>query len=317
MEVWYAKASVDSHNSAPGARPGFRLAVDKSAISVSDETGQVIVRDQIGLRPDDWKKYVPAILRVHRSLLLTAAPPLDLAARGWTIARKEAGAIFWKSGPWYYVSLGEEATPHTVIRVMNSRMMYRGDEVPRIVQEQGDTWVDAYGTDVFADSTFVIATRLFPDWLVEDRIAAVQRRKATGIGQPAPELSVKRWIHTANPLSLDALRGKVVLIDFWGLWCMPCVSEIPQTTNLVKKLQKSGLVTLAVHTDRESEKLDAFLRKAPFPVPIGVDTGETERLYSVNAWPTYILVDKKGQIRYRENEPPSEEFVKKLLAEPR
>ena len=56
---------------------------------------------------------------------------------------------------------------------------------------------------------------------------------ATGLGI-APELTVTSWHNTAGELSLKSLRGKVVLLDFWGVWCSPCVKV--QFTQLIHQM---------------------------------------------------------------------------------
>jgi thiol-disulfide isomerase/thioredoxin len=112
------------------------------------------------------------------------------------------------------------------------------------------------------------------------------------------------------------LRGNVVLLDFWATWCSPCVAEIPSVINLAARFEPSGLKVLAIHSQSGIDKLPEFLRQRPYRVPIGLDaTGDTQRLYGVYGWPTYVLIDKKGVIRFRGSSLPSEDLVEQLLTE--
>ena len=74
-------------------------------------------------------------------------------------------------------------------------------------------------------------------------------RLAYLIGKQAPELQqIKGWINS-KPIKLADLRGKVVLLDFWGTWCGPCVQVIPELIKLHEKYHDKGLVVIGIHDD--------------------------------------------------------------------
>jgi thiol-disulfide isomerase/thioredoxin len=149
--------------------------------------------------------------------------------------------------------------------------------------------------------------------LLADRLAHL-------IGKEAPEMQqIKGWINS-KPLKLADLRGKVVLLDFWGTWCGPCVGGIPNLIDLHEKYHDKGLVIIAIHNDsmnsveeleKEIKKLSKEHRngkKIPFAVALdgGGDCkiegtelttrGATTAAYGIWRWPTMVLIDKEGKV---------------------
>ena len=96
-------------------------------------------------------------------------------------------------------------------------------------------------------------------------------------------------------VSLASYQGKVVLVDFWGTWCGPCVASLPKMTELHAKYQSRGFEILGVAAD-EVDSLKPFLSNKPLPWKNIVD-GDTSLAakYSINAFPTTLLVDKQGK----------------------
>lgn len=140
------------------------------------------------------------------------------------------------------------------------------------------------------------------------------KRPDVGEGQKAKELVVDRWLQTDAPLTLGGLRGRVVLLDFWGNWCASCVTAIPQVVKLARA--KPDLTVIGIHSKMAAEHLEKFLTKNKYAIPIAVDGGATEKAYAVRGWPTYVLIDRRGNIRYRGWRLPPPRLVDELLAEP-
>src|SRR5689334_20975299 len=77
----------------------------------------------------------------------------------------------------------------------------------------------------------------------------------TAAPEKAPELrSSNTWINTDGPLKLSALKGKVVLIDFWAFDCNPCKETVPRVEALYEKYSSKGLVVIGIHTPRTSDE---------------------------------------------------------------
>ena len=136
-------------------------------------------------------------------------------------------------------------------------------------------------------------------------------------GQPAPELAgVVAW--KGHPVRLADLRGKYVLLDFWGYWCGPCVADMPVLMELHDKFAGRGLAIVTVHVDDHGEvdspaKLEEKIasvkaslwggRDLPFPTALsaGKNTmddydGLTAAQYGVQGFPTTILIDRQGKV---------------------
>ena len=122
-------------------------------------------------------------------------------------------------------------------------------------------------------------------------------------------------------ISLDDLKGKVVLLDFWGTWCPPCVASLPGLRDLNKKFSKdSSFVMISVSSDSDEEKWKQFIAAEKMVWVQFLDRERAvQRAFRVSAFPTYILLDGEGVIRYRssglsmEKEVSLEDAVKKQI----
>ncbi len=132
-----------------------------------------------------------------------------------------------------------------------------------------------------------------------------------GAGAPrAPEIKVKDWID-ARPATLASLRGRVVLLDFWALWCTPCHAALPHIAEWQEKYEKRGLSVVAlteyrntvngrrVRTPQEVGELRSFKRASRLPFGFAVaDTTETADAYGVTTIPVAVLIDRRGVVRF-------------------
>ena len=75
----------------------------------------------------------------------------------------------------------------------------------------------------------------------------------------------------ADELQIDAYAGKVVIVDFWASWCVPCRRSFPWMNEMVAKYTDQGLVVIAVNLDKEPEAADAFLSEVPADFEIRFD----------------------------------------------
>ena len=111
-------------------------------------------------------------------------------------------------------------------------------------------------------------------------------------------------------------KGKVVVIDFWATWCVPCRSEIPGYVALQKKYGKDGLAIVGISLDTVAPaEVKQFVAQnhMNYPVVIG-DESVTAIFGGVDAIPTTFIVDRQGNIRYRKVGAEGEAaFEKRLL----
>jgi thiol-disulfide isomerase/thioredoxin len=116
----------------------------------------------------------------------------------------------------------------------------------------------------------------------------------------APELAgAGGWINVAEPLSLKALRGKVVLLDFWTFCCINCIHVLPDLKYLEEKYPNE-LVVIGVHSAKfDNEKETGNIRKAilryEISHPVVNDANMVLwRKFAVRSWPTLVLIDPEG-----------------------
>lgn len=96
--------------------------------------------------------------------------------------------------------------------------------------------------------------------------------------------------------TLSALKGKVVVIDFWATWCPPCRKSIPTFIRLYEKYNDKGFTILGIGLDDEQALIN-FRNEVNIPYPVFVGGDDLAKDYGVTGIPKTIFVDKKGKIR--------------------
>jgi thiol-disulfide isomerase/thioredoxin len=119
----------------------------------------------------------------------------------------------------------------------------------------------------------------------------------------APEITAETWLNT-KPLTMQALRGNVVLVEFWTYGCWNCKNVEPFIKQWHNKYESQGLVVLAVHSpefrhERDIENVKRYISEndITYPVPIDNDFSAWQD-FGNRAWPTVYLIDKGGRIVY-------------------
>ena len=118
----------------------------------------------------------------------------------------------------------------------------------------------------------------------------------------APEITGGRgWLNTDKPLSLAALKGKVVLLDFWTYGCINCIHIIPDLKKLEAKYPNQ-LVVIGVHSakfenEKETENIRRIILRYELEHPVYNDAEfKVWQSYGIRAWPTQILIDPGGYV---------------------
>ncbi len=134
--------------------------------------------------------------------------------------------------------------------------------------------------------------------------------------KPAPALSLPGL--KGGTTQLEQLRGKVVLVNFWAVWCPPCRKEMPSMGRLAEKLAGKPFSILGINVGETPREIESFLKQVPVSFPILLDSeGQNLKAWQVFAFPTSYVVDKKGRIRlglFGSIEWDSPETVEKLEA---
>lgn len=144
-------------------------------------------------------------------------------------------------------------------------------------------------------------------------------------GREAPgfDLALVAGAGAGDRVSLEALRGEVVALDFWASWCAPCRQSIPILNRVHERYGSSiRLYGLNVESGSTNERVRAAHRTfaADFP-SLQDDRYQAQNAYAVRSIPTLVLIDRSGMIRYVETGVPDEdavsEMIDELVAEPR
>jgi cytochrome c biogenesis protein CcdA/thiol-disulfide isomerase/thioredoxin len=121
---------------------------------------------------------------------------------------------------------------------------------------------------------------------------------------PAPDLvGLQQWMNS-NPLTLESLKGKVVLIDFWTYSCVNCVRTLPHITQWDEKYRDAGLVVIGIHApefdfEKNPNNVKVALTKHTIKYPVALDNDfQTWRNYNNRYWPAHYLINKDGQVVY-------------------
>ena len=130
--------------------------------------------------------------------------------------------------------------------------------------------------------------------------------------RPAPELRTADWFNVNEPLSLERLRGRVVMMEAFQMLCPGCVSHgLPLAERVHNTFSRSDVAVIGLHSVFEHhavqgtrEALEAFLHeyKLSFPVAMDAASGQgglpqTMRAYQMQGTPTLILIDRAGRLR--------------------
>jgi cytochrome c biogenesis protein CcdA/thiol-disulfide isomerase/thioredoxin len=123
----------------------------------------------------------------------------------------------------------------------------------------------------------------------------------------APEFTdTEDWFNTPGdkPLTMKALRGRVVLIDFWTYSCINCIRTLPYLEAWDKRYRKDGLTIVGVHTpefpfEREASNVEEAIKTEGIEYPVVQDNEEgTWNAYGNQYWPAEYFIDAKGNVRY-------------------
>src|SRR5271168_4479687 len=103
-------------------------------------------------------------------------------------------------------------------------------------------------------------------------------------------------------VSNTAMRGKVVLLDFWATWCPPCRESLPTMQALHKKYADKAFEIVGISADGDESTLKAFVEQNRMSWTEYLDiSGSVQYAFDVDSFPTYIVVDKEGVVRYRQS----------------
>lgn len=144
-----------------------------------------------------------------------------------------------------------------------------------------------------ADSLFAFTPPADAKEVAEIRLGGM--KKPDLVGKPAPAFQIKGL--SGEMYESGALKGKVVLLDFWATWCGPCRKELPVLDKLYAEFKEQGLVVLGLNAGEDRETVEEFLNTAKVVYPVALTTDSSViPTYGISAFPTYVVIDRSGSI---------------------
>ncbi|MEO8174433.1 MAG: TlpA disulfide reductase family protein [Sediminibacterium sp.] len=140
-------------------------------------------------------------------------------------------------------------------------------------------------------------------------------------GMDAPDWTLPS--PTLKEINLSKLKGKVVLLDFWGTWCVPCIKAMPDIQAIADHFKTSAVEVIGVSVETEQSADPAgFMKRKGFTYPIALNGNTITAKYKLAVFPSIYIIDKHGKIIHRESGTGRENFkadiigkIEKALAE--
>ena len=115
------------------------------------------------------------------------------------------------------------------------------------------------------------------------------------IGNPAPDFTVQ---DSDRKVSLNELRGKIVVLNFWATWCPPCVEEMPSLVKMQQKMKPKGVEVVAVSVDADESAYRRFLKDHSVDLLTVRDPDQkSNNLYGTFKFPETYIIDRNGVLR--------------------
>src|SRR5205085_3061609 len=115
------------------------------------------------------------------------------------------------------------------------------------------------------------------------------------------------WINVNEPLSLEKLKGQIIVLDFWTYCCINCMHMLPVLATLEKKYKGKSVVFIGVHSakffnEQDKKNIESAVARYEISHPVVVDKNMSIwRKYDVSGWPTIIIIDPNGIIVYKQS----------------
>lgn len=121
------------------------------------------------------------------------------------------------------------------------------------------------------------------------------------VGNRAPDFTLQNLDGEDVDIKLSDFRGKIVMINFWAKWCIPCLEEMPFFQAISDNRSREDLAILSIASNYEESiaSVKQFILDEEYSFPVYYDSeGQAKSLYSISTWPTTFFIDAEGIIRH-------------------
>ncbi|MFI5379556.1 MAG: TlpA family protein disulfide reductase [Tepidisphaerales bacterium] len=115
------------------------------------------------------------------------------------------------------------------------------------------------------------------------------------LGKPAPELAMSDWIN--GEVKTEAMKRKIVVVDFWATWCGPCKAAIPHNNEIAKKYADQGVLVIGACGGGREEAMGDVVKATKMEYPTAKTTPAATKAWKVQWWPTYVVIDRDNNVR--------------------
>lgn len=119
--------------------------------------------------------------------------------------------------------------------------------------------------------------------------------KDPGVGQRLKSFALKT--PDGKAISPGKYRGRVLLVNFWGTWCKPCLKELPEFDRLYRRYRKHGLTLVAIATDEDPEPVREFMQRRKLAAKVAIGGEAYANQYQSDKFPFSFVVDTRGVIK--------------------
>jgi thiol-disulfide isomerase/thioredoxin len=190
------------------------------------------------------------------------------------------------------------------------------DGIVRAIGLKPDNVEDVIETLLAQEAEKSGKVRIRPTWLEGDAEKRARLKDLEAKPETPPALSVENW-HNGEAVTLEDLKGKVVVLDFWATWSPSNKKTVPVHNALMEKYGDDGLVIIGICSTLGSENLKEAVETFGIEYPVCVDVdNQTNKAYGPNGYSDYYLIDRQGKLRIADcANGKLEEAVEALLSE--
>jgi peroxiredoxin len=130
----------------------------------------------------------------------------------------------------------------------------------------------------------------------------------------APDFSLNSL--DGDTITMSDLKDQIIVLEFWAIWCRPCVEAMPELEQLHKQYTDQGVVVLAINVEENRDDVAEFIADNGYTLTVLLDTdGQVTDAYGVQGIPHTVIIDREGEMHYALSVESAESTLRQLLGE--